>query len=66
MKKPFFILDMDAYVQTAHDLKESLEYADQAHTYIQDLFERSITSKLRERMNVCTSPGKTDTEKLVN
>jgi uncharacterized protein (TIGR04255 family) len=51
MKRPQFVLDLDAYVQTAHDLRESLQYMDHAHQRIQDLFERSITDKLRERMN---------------
>lgn len=51
MKRPQFILDLDAYVQTAHDLRDSLEYMQQAHETIQDLFERSITEKLREIMH---------------
>lgn len=51
MKRPQFVLDLDAYVQTAHDLRDSLQYIDQAHERIQDLFERSITNTLRERMN---------------
>jgi uncharacterized protein (TIGR04255 family) len=51
MKKPLFVLDFDAYVQTAHDLKESLQHMEQAHECIQRLFEESITDKLRERMN---------------
>lgn len=52
VKRPLFILDLDAYVQAAHDMSESLEYMEQAHGWIQDLFERSITQRLRERMNV--------------
>lgn len=51
MKRPQFVLDLDAYVQTAHDLGESLQYMDQAHERIQELFEKSITNQLRERMN---------------
>jgi uncharacterized protein (TIGR04255 family) len=52
IKRPVFVLDLDAYVQMAHDLAESLQYMEEAHTRIQDLFERSITQQLRERMNV--------------
>lgn len=52
IKRPQFILDLDAYVQTAHDLVESIQYMEQAHKHIQELFERSITMSLRERMNV--------------
>jgi uncharacterized protein (TIGR04255 family) len=51
MKRPQFVLDLDAYVQTAHDLGDSLQYMEQAHGLIQGLFERSITDQLRERMN---------------
>jgi uncharacterized protein (TIGR04255 family) len=51
MRRPQFILDLDAYVQTAHDPSESLQYMEEAHVRIQDLFERSITMELRERMN---------------
>jgi uncharacterized protein (TIGR04255 family) len=51
MKRPVFILDLDAYVSTAHDLKESPRYIEQAHKLIQNLFERSITEKLRARMD---------------
>jgi uncharacterized protein (TIGR04255 family) len=51
MKRPQFVLDIDAYVQTAHDLGDSLQYMEQAHGLIQNLFERSITDRLRERMN---------------
>lgn len=52
MKRPQFVLDLDGYVQMSHDLDESLQYMVQAHKKIQELFEKSITSKLRERMNV--------------
>ena len=52
MKRPQFVLDLDAYVQTAHGLRDSLLYIDQAHERIQVLFERSITDPLRRRMNV--------------
>jgi hypothetical protein len=43
IKRPLFVLDFDAYVQTAHELRESLHYMEQAHTCIQGLFEESIT-----------------------
>jgi uncharacterized protein (TIGR04255 family) len=51
MKRPEFILDMDAYVQIVHDLNESLRYMDGAHEQIQSLFEKSISDVLRSRMN---------------
>lgn len=51
MKRPDFILDMDAYVQIVHDLNESLRYMDGAHEQIQTLFEKSISDVLRSRMN---------------
>jgi len=51
IKRPFFVLDFDAYAQSAHALSESLQHMDQAHELIQDLFEKSINEKLRERMN---------------
>src|SRR5262249_24844352 len=51
MKRPMFVLDLDAYVQTAHDISESLKYMDKAHELIQDFFEKSIKNALRERMN---------------
>lgn len=51
IKRPQFVLDMDAYVKTSHDLVDSLQYIEQAHSLIQDLFERSITDKLRRHMN---------------
>jgi uncharacterized protein (TIGR04255 family) len=51
IKRPVFILDIDSYVQIAHDIYESLQYMDQAHEQIQKLFEASIKDKLREQMN---------------
>jgi uncharacterized protein (TIGR04255 family) len=51
IKRPQFVLDLDAYVQTAHELSSSPQYVEQAHNLIQGLFERSITEKLRKRMN---------------
>jgi uncharacterized protein (TIGR04255 family) len=52
MKRPLFVLDFDAYVQTAHELNESIQHMEKAHTAIQSLFEDSITDKLRSKMNV--------------
>lgn len=51
MKRPLFVLDYDGYVRTAHDLGESLQNMEKAHERIKELFEKSITPKLRERMN---------------
>ena len=52
IRRPMFVIDIDATVSEAHDLNQSKAYIDEAHTRIQDLFERSITQALRERMNV--------------
>lgn len=51
MKRPMFALDLDAYVNAAHELSESSGYMGHAHQLIQDLFERSIKDKLRVKMN---------------
>jgi uncharacterized protein (TIGR04255 family) len=51
IKRPQFVLDMDAYVKTSHDLGGSVQYIEQAHSLIQELFERSIADKLRRHMN---------------
>jgi len=50
IKKPQFVLDYDAFVQSAHEFTNTLIYLDQAHEQIQGLFERSITPRLRELM----------------
>lgn len=57
IKRPSFILDLDAYIQAAHDLGESLQYMEKAHGCIRDLFEKSITDKLRERMHAQAAPS---------
>lgn len=57
MKRPLFVLDFDAYIQNAHDLPESLQHMELAHECIQRLFEKSITAKLRERMNAKSPPS---------
>ena len=51
IKRPQFVLDLDAYVQTAYDLTDSVRYVEQAHPVLQDLFERSITNELRRVMD---------------
>jgi uncharacterized protein (TIGR04255 family) len=52
MRRPQFVLDLDGYVQNAHDLGDSIKYMAEAHAEIQNLFEDSITDKLRGLMNV--------------
>lgn len=52
IRRPQFVLDLDGYAQVVHDLKESAGYMARAHELIQDLFESSITDKLRELMHV--------------
>jgi len=51
IRRPQFVLDVDAYVQSAHAPAESLRLMEQAHAHIQKLFENSITGKLRELMH---------------
>lgn len=51
VKRPLFILDLDASVSQAHDLVEAMTYMDEAHKRIQTIFERSITQALRESMD---------------
>jgi uncharacterized protein (TIGR04255 family) len=55
MKRSSFVLDFDAYIQTAHEPSTTLQHMDQAHECIQNLFEQSITDRLRGRMNGRTS-----------
>ncbi|MEI7608546.1 MAG: TIGR04255 family protein, partial [Rhodospirillaceae bacterium] len=51
IRRPQFVIDIDGYMQTPHMLAESPQHIDRVHTYIQLLFEKSITQKLRDRMN---------------
>ena len=51
VKRPLFILDLDASVSQAHDLMDVMQYMDETHGRIQSVYERSITSTLREKMN---------------
>lgn len=51
MKRPIFVMDIDAYAQIMHPITESLQFVDVAHRHIQKLFEESITDELRRKMN---------------
>ena len=51
IKRPVFVLDIDASVSMAHKLNDVAAYMDKAHENIQSLFEDSITPELREMMN---------------
>jgi uncharacterized protein (TIGR04255 family) len=51
VKRPLFVLDLDASVSQAHDLSAVMGYMDEAHSRIQAIYERSITDGLREKMN---------------
>lgn len=52
VKRPLFVLDLDASVSQAHDLTEVLPYMEVAHQRIQTIYERSITNELRGKMDV--------------
>jgi uncharacterized protein (TIGR04255 family) len=51
VKRPLFVLDLDASIAQAHGLPEAMDYMDEAHVRIQAIFERSITQGLREKMD---------------
>lgn len=51
VRRPLFILDLDASVDQAHDLADVMGYMDAGHDKIQAIYERSITDHLRERMD---------------
>lgn len=51
VKRPLFVLDLDASISQAHVLTEVMTYMDEAHRRIQTIFERSITQALREKMD---------------
>jgi uncharacterized protein (TIGR04255 family) len=51
IKRNAFVVDIDAYVQIAQNLTDSLKYVDAAHDHIQRLFESAITDELRGQMN---------------
>lgn len=52
IRRPLFVLDLDASISQAHDLKDAIGYMDQGHLKIQEIFERSITDELRGKMHV--------------
>jgi uncharacterized protein (TIGR04255 family) len=52
VRRPLFVLDLDASISEAHELTETMRYMDEAHDRIQGIFERSITPALREKMDV--------------
>lgn len=51
IKKKFFTLDFDAYIDGLIEYDEVAKNIDLFHEKIQDMFERSITDRLREAMN---------------
>ncbi|CAJ0878975.1 hypothetical protein AMST5_03017 [freshwater sediment metagenome] len=51
IKRPIFIIDIDAYALTVHPMSDSIQYIEAAHGHIQKLFEESITADLRSKMN---------------
>lgn len=51
IKRPLFIIDLDASVAEAHGINRTINFMDVAHGHIQSLFERSIKPALREKMN---------------
>lgn len=51
VKRPLFILDLDASVSQAHDLTDVMQYMDETHGRIQNVYERSITDDLRGKMH---------------
>jgi len=51
IRRPLFVLDIDASVSQAFDLTEVMNHMDSAHIRVQDIFERSITTALREKMD---------------
>ena len=51
IRKKEFVLDYDAYSKILTDPKEIVSIFDRFHSAIQTYFEKSITEKLRRRMN---------------
>lgn len=56
IKRPMFVIDIDASVSEAHDLGQTMAYMDEAHGRVQSLFERSIKKALREKMDAQQQP----------
>ena len=50
IKRKQFVLDIDAYSHGSFDYGEVLTVIDDAHSKVQDIFEKSITDKLRAKM----------------
>lgn len=51
IRRPLFVLDLDASVSEAHELGDCMNNMDEAHARIQTIFERSITQALRGKMD---------------
>lgn len=51
IKRPIFVIDIDAYALMVHPISDSIQYIETAHGHIQKLFEESITTDLRSKMN---------------
>ena len=49
VRRPLFVLDIDARVSEAHELTERSGHMDEAHQRIQAIFERSISRRLYGR-----------------
>lgn len=52
IRRPLFVIDIDASVGEAHELNQTMTHMDEAHARLQSLFERSIKNTLREKMGV--------------
>jgi len=48
VKRPLFVLDIDASISQAHDLTDDVGYMEEVHNRIQALYERSNTDRLRK------------------
>ena len=51
IKKPDFIIDIDAYVDVPHVVSDMYGFFDDLHKKIQTLFESFISDKMRGRLN---------------
>jgi len=51
IRRPIFVIDIDAYSATVHTVGESVGCVKTAHEHIQRLFEESITDELRRKLN---------------
>ena len=57
IRKPLFVIDLDASVVGSQDCAEILSNVDHCHALVQDRFEHSITDKLRDRMHARPNPA---------